>query len=289
MYQAMQNILHGFGAIMGASLGGVIADAIGWRFCFLLQVPISLAVLLIAGSVVGSRQEPESDEHDTLEQPLNRQSTWQKIDFSGACLLFGGLSLLLVALSMGSNEKSWDNPYVLACLGSSVLMLVIFFIVEGRTKAIPLMPLEMLKSIEQASLLLANICFGLGAYGVRHGYFSHISIPELSWLTLADALPHAPILPSCSLGLCLCCWITIGSTITRHTYRWTNNWPHHEARWSIRLGYSLRVGTASYWHMLDPYTQDARTSLEVLCLLDVWKLGPRHDISCYPLHIHLGL
>lgn len=47
MYQAMQNVLHGFGAICGASFGGAIADTIGWRWCFLLQVPVSIIALAL--------------------------------------------------------------------------------------------------------------------------------------------------------------------------------------------------------------------------------------------------
>ncbi|GAB1201649.1 hypothetical protein APSETT445_000232 [Aspergillus pseudonomiae] len=36
MYQALQNVMHGFGSICGASLGGSIVDTIGWRCVILL-------------------------------------------------------------------------------------------------------------------------------------------------------------------------------------------------------------------------------------------------------------
>lgn len=57
MYQAMQNGFVGFGAVAGASLGGAVADLIGWRWCFLSQVPISVAALVLGWFVV---RDPES-------------------------------------------------------------------------------------------------------------------------------------------------------------------------------------------------------------------------------------
>ena len=47
MYQALQNGIWGLGAICGASFGGAIADTISWRWCFLLQVPISAMALIV--------------------------------------------------------------------------------------------------------------------------------------------------------------------------------------------------------------------------------------------------
>ena len=52
MYQALQNCIYGFGAIAGASFGGSIADHIGWRWCFLLQVPVSVLALAVGYFVI---------------------------------------------------------------------------------------------------------------------------------------------------------------------------------------------------------------------------------------------
>ena len=96
------------------------------------------------------------------------RSMWQQVDISGACLLFVGLSLQLAAMSMGSNDLSWTHPAILSCLIVSTLLLVGFLFVEGKTRAIPLMPLGMLKSAEKAALLIASICFGISGYGVSN-------------------------------------------------------------------------------------------------------------------------
>ena len=174
MYQAVQNVLHGFGSIAGATLGGVVSDAIGWRYCFLLQVPISAVALLIAQAVIKVPAKVEvSGECGVSPQ---RRSAWERIDISGAWLLFVGLSTQLAAMSMGSNDLPWTHPAVLLCLVISTILLMCFFIVEATTKAIPLMPLGMLKSTEKAALLIASICFGVSGYGVSWKSFATLTL-----------------------------------------------------------------------------------------------------------------
>ncbi|KAJ9156229.1 Mfs transporter [Pleurostoma richardsiae] len=163
MYQAFQNVLHGLGSICGASLGGLICDAIGWRFCFLLQVPVSVAALIIGKLAIPEKLKVEGDNNFDLQ--AKRPSKWEQIDLSGAGLLFTGLSLQLAAMSMGSNGMSWANPAVVICLVCSCLLLAGFFTVETKTRAIPIMPLGMLKSTERAALLIINACLGISGYG----------------------------------------------------------------------------------------------------------------------------
>ena len=141
MYQAVQNGLNGFGAICGASLGGVIADSIGWRWCFLCQVPISVAGLIIGYLVI---ENPPADETDTQSEELRQEakSVWRQIDLSGAVLLVAGLSVQLTALSLGGNQYAWSDPRVVTCFVVSVVLLAVFIWVELKTKALPVMPMQ---------------------------------------------------------------------------------------------------------------------------------------------------
>jgi MFS family permease len=75
MYQALQNGIYGFGAISGASFGGSIADHIGWRWCFLLQVPISVVALVIGALVV-------SDQPGGFSLGSSLGTVWKRVDFS---------------------------------------------------------------------------------------------------------------------------------------------------------------------------------------------------------------
>lgn len=161
MYQALQNGMFGFGAICGASFGGSIADGIGWRWCFLLQVPISAFALLVGAWVV---KNPEGG----FEIGQGVREIWRKVDVSGALLLVIAISLQLVGLSLGGNELPWSSPWVIASLVASAALFVLFIVIEATTRAIPVIPLRMLRGRLPVLIQFANICVGLSAYAVSY-------------------------------------------------------------------------------------------------------------------------
>ncbi len=159
MYQALQNGMFGFGAICGASLGGSIADSIGWRWCFLLQVPISIFALFVGALVV---KNPEG----VFGAGLSFKDTWARVDFTGALILVVAISLQLVGLSLGGNELPWSSPWVVGSLVVSCALLGLFLVVEAKTRAIPVIPLRLLHGKLPGLIQFANICVGLSAYAV---------------------------------------------------------------------------------------------------------------------------
>ncbi|KAF2273366.1 MFS general substrate transporter [Westerdykella ornata] len=154
MYQALQNAMFGFGAICGASFGGSIADGIGWRWCFLLQVPISLFALFVGWLVI--------------KDPAEVRPSWreirEKVDFVGALLLVTAISIQLVGLSLGGNELPWSNAWVIASLVGSCVLLAVFVYVEATTTAIPVIPLRQLMGRNPVAVQIANVCAGTAAY-----------------------------------------------------------------------------------------------------------------------------
>ena len=174
MYQAMQNILVGLGAVLGASLGGVIAETIGWRWCFMLQVPVSLLALVVGYFVL---ENPEC-----LMPHLNSsgrlRSAIQRLDISGSCFLVLGLLAQLLGLSLGGNEYPWgSSPVILSLIGSGVL-LAVFIEIEAKTKAIPMIPLRMLKGWQPTAVQLTNIFSGMSSYAVSLPFLSISSKPQ---------------------------------------------------------------------------------------------------------------
>jgi MFS family permease len=163
MYQAAQNVVNGFGSICGASLGGPIADTIGWRWCFLLQVPVSVFAIIVGYLVLKNTHTPGKAD-------LSRAGdVWKKVDLLGALLLVLGLSTQLAGLSLGGNGLPWNHAIIIGCLVGSGVLLALFLLVEGTTSAIPIIPLRMLKGKTAVSAQLANVCVGIAAYSVSPG------------------------------------------------------------------------------------------------------------------------
>ncbi|GME45908.1 Multidrug resistance protein [Neofusicoccum parvum] len=182
MYQALQNGMFGFGAICGASFGGSIADYIGWRWCFLLQVPISAIALLLGALVI---ENPRGE--FSLHQPSLKQ-VWRRVDFSGAFLLVVGISTQLIGMSLGGNELPWSNVWVIASLASSVVLLALFLVVEAKTTAVPVIPLRMLRGRLPVFVQIANVCAGLAAYASMQYLFM---LPLFFQVVLLDSATKA--------------------------------------------------------------------------------------------------
>jgi MFS family permease len=138
IYQAINNLTLGIGATLGASLGGIIADNLGWRWAFFLQLP--LAAFGICVGVVSIKNPRTIRVGDRLQQ----------LDYPGSVLLVLGLTILLTGLNMGGNELPWSSSVVLSCFIGGILILALFIYVEGWVATHPVLPLSMLS--EKASM-----------------------------------------------------------------------------------------------------------------------------------------
>ncbi|EPE06733.1 major facilitator superfamily transporter [Ophiostoma piceae UAMH 11346] len=204
MYQAMQNGVFGFGAICGASFGGTMTDTIGWRWCFAIQVPVSVASFIMGGRVlrglgsghaVDAEDAEDADGTEEEEGAAHvfhaRPSWWSRIDVTGAFLLVAGISVQLVGLSLGGNELPWSSPWVWLCLGGSVVLLALFVRAEQRPDAAsekqvpPIIPLRMLRGRLPLATQATNICVGLAAYAYL------FSLPLFFQVVLQDSPTRA--------------------------------------------------------------------------------------------------
>ncbi|KAH1270628.1 hypothetical protein KXX30_006085 [Aspergillus fumigatus] len=177
MYQALQNGMHGFGSICGASFGGSIVDTVGWRWCFLVQVPIGLFALITGHLVLHLPRH-----HQTFGQGRGFRAILRYVDLSGALLLILGLSSQLIGLSLGGNELPWSSIWVILSLMASLFLLGLFMLVEEKTPAVPLIPSRMLRGVMPVSTQIANVCVGMAAYA-RQFLFT---LPLLFQVVLLD-------------------------------------------------------------------------------------------------------
>ncbi|KAJ4410033.1 hypothetical protein N0V85_004009 [Neurospora sp. IMI 360204] len=219
MYQAMQNILHGFGSVLGASLGGTIAETIGWRWCFLSQVPVSLIALVVGYFVL---ENPLDLVELTGPKRGRIRSALQCLDLSGATLLVVGLAVQLLGLSFGGNEYPWSSVPVVTALVTSGALLVGFIVVEAKTKAVPMIPLRMLQGWQPSVVQLCNIFSGMAGYAYMFMmplYFQAVRGDSPSKAGLRLVMPSL----ACPVG-----GVVAGALMQRGT----------------RLSYNVRLGTA---------------------------------------------
>jgi EmrB/QacA subfamily drug resistance transporter len=151
----IQGIFSGVWALsslVGPLLGGLITDALSWRWIFYLNVPFGLI-----SSWMLQRWMKE-------ETPRRQH----KLDVLGTVSLTAAVTLLLLALLEGPSVWGWGDVRTLGLLAGSVACLAVFFWQERRAPE-PMLPLDLFKNrlIAVSSVgntLLGAMLFALTAY-----------------------------------------------------------------------------------------------------------------------------
>jgi len=126
------------GGSIGVLLGGILTDALNWHWIFLVNVPIGIAVLVLARLVL-------PDAHGA---PASR-----RLDIAGALTVTASLKLAVYAIVNG-NGVGWTSLRTLGLLAVAGALLVTFLAIEARASA-PLMPLGLfrLRNVSKANVV----------------------------------------------------------------------------------------------------------------------------------------
>ena len=126
---------------VGPVIGGLLTYYFGWQSIFLINIPIGIAAFIWSSKTI----------------PFSKNYEVKHFDFTGALLLFLGLSAIIFPISF-AGMVGWKNPYVIGILAGGVTFIIFFIIAETRIKN-PLFDLSLFKNIlfsmSNISLLLS--------------------------------------------------------------------------------------------------------------------------------------
>ncbi len=150
--QGLFSSVWGFAALIGPAAGGLVTDYAGWRWIFLLKIPVGLTSIAMLWLFL-----KEKVEHRT-----------GRIDYLGASTLVLGMLGVLFAVLQGGVHFAWGSPVILVSLLGGVALLTYFWRHEVTTSD-PLIPLGLLKIpmiavATLASLMVGAVLTGLAAY-----------------------------------------------------------------------------------------------------------------------------
>ncbi len=146
------------GGTAGVFLGGLLTDALDWRWVFLVNVPVAIAVLALVRRL--------------LPEGMSRR---RSLDVLGAVTVTGALSLAVLGI-VRAPELGWTSTETLLTLGAAAALLGLFLVLQAVRRE-PLMPLAIWRT---PNLAVANLAMALlGAAWVPAWFFLNLYLQQV--------------------------------------------------------------------------------------------------------------
>ncbi len=136
--------------VSGPLAGGLLVStpALGWRWCFFVGVPVGLVALAVL--------------QRTLHVPTAPRKA--RLDYAGAALISGGVSVLLVWVSLAGEQFAWGSPVSIGLAALGVVTLAGAVLVEHRAVE-PVVPLWLFRERTVVLSVVASLVVGLVMFG----------------------------------------------------------------------------------------------------------------------------
>jgi EmrB/QacA subfamily drug resistance transporter len=174
--------LGGIGGVAGVIIGGVLTEYAGWRWVFLINVPVAIVAVLLAPRYVPESKRPKEG----------------GLDYVGAALITGGVGLAVYAL-LAKGTASWtSSPFVLEMAGAALLIAA--FVLRQRVAADPLIPKVVFQSRNRVTAAVVSI---LVAAALGTFFFSLTLYMQqvLGWSPLQAGLAYVPFALGVMVGI----------------------------------------------------------------------------------------
>jgi EmrB/QacA subfamily drug resistance transporter len=143
---AVYAAMSGAGAAIGLILGGALTE-LSWRWTFFINVPIGVAVVIMAPIFLGESERLRG-----------------RFDLPGAITATGGLVSLVYGLTHAATT-SWTDTTTIITLAIGVVGIIAFLLIESRS-AHALMPFRVLANRNRAATYVAMLAIGSSMFAM---------------------------------------------------------------------------------------------------------------------------
>src|SRR5271155_912295 len=140
--------IAGGGASVGLLLGGVLTEALSWRWCLYVNLAVALPTAITALRLLRN--------HGQSDRP--------RIDLPGVFLASAGLFAVVYGFA-NAETRSWSSPITIVALAAGVVLLATFILHERRVTN-PLLPLHIVWDRARGGAYASIALVGSGVFGV---------------------------------------------------------------------------------------------------------------------------
>ncbi|WP_405166937.1 MFS transporter [Nocardia sp. NBC_01499] len=141
-YQGALGAVFGVTTVIGPTLGGLFTDHASWRWCFYVNVPIAILMIVMSARTI----------------PRVRAVIKPVIDYAGIGLVAVAVSTLILGLEWGGQEYPWGSSMILGLFAASIVLFAAFVVIELRAEE-PMLPMGLFRSrVFTVCSILSFIC-----------------------------------------------------------------------------------------------------------------------------------
>jgi EmrB/QacA subfamily drug resistance transporter len=148
-YSGYIGAVFALATVSGPLIGGVLVDTIGWRWCFFAGLPVAALAFVVL--------------QRTLRLPVVKRDV--SIDYLGAFLLVGGVSILLVWMSLGGQNFEWISWTSGALILGAIVVVAAALHVEANVAVDPVIPLRLFRDRTLTLATIASVLIGVAMFG----------------------------------------------------------------------------------------------------------------------------
>lgn len=192
-YMGLFGAVMAVGTVSGPLIGGLLTDTVGWRWNFFVGVPFAIIAIVLLQLTLRLPKKPKRK---------------VRIDYLGAILLTGGVSLLLIWITMAGSQFEWASWTTVYMVGGAAFLLIATVVTELRAKE-PIIPLEMFKNRSFTLAVIASISVGVAMFGTT------VFLSQYMQLARGATATQSGLLTLPMIGGMLVSSTVVGALITR--------------------------------------------------------------------------
>lgn len=174
--------VSGMGGVIGLILGGVLTDAVSWRWC--LYINVAIAAVALIGGLLFVRDEGRGDRSAALDVP-------------GAALIVAGLFGAVYGLSNAA-DHGWADLWTWLPVAAAVVLIGLFLLRQYRITN-PLLPLRVVADRNRGAALLAIGAAGIGSFAAFL-FLTYYLQRNLAFTPLQSGFGFVPMVATLILG-----------------------------------------------------------------------------------------